>query len=154
MRDGVRETVRLRFHAQCGYCGTREADTGARLTVDHFQPISHGGSDDENNLVYCCHACNSFKSDYWADDLDSSLLHPLRDNLDEHLVESVHHQLVALTARGRIYITVLHLNRPELVAQRQLRYRQTLTNAILHELLNRFGDLEIEIRKLQQQLEN
>jgi len=33
-----------------------------QLTVDHIVPISHGGKDDENNLITVCQACNSFTS--------------------------------------------------------------------------------------------
>ena len=49
------ERVRLRANFACEYCGVTETDTGGLLTVDHYQPRAHGGSDDLGNLVYCCH---------------------------------------------------------------------------------------------------
>ena len=50
---------------RCGYCGVEEAEVGAELTVDHFQPRAQNGTDNAANLVYCCNACNQFKGDYW-----------------------------------------------------------------------------------------
>lgn len=41
---------------KCHYCGSPDS-----LTVDHKQPMSLGGSDDDENLVACCKSCNSSK---------------------------------------------------------------------------------------------
>jgi 5-methylcytosine-specific restriction endonuclease McrA len=62
MRSNLREELRRLYQFRCGYCGTSEVDAGSELTIDHFQPRSRGGSeDDPANWVYCCHACNEFK---------------------------------------------------------------------------------------------
>ncbi len=45
-RDGFR----------CRYCGAN--GTAEQLHVDHILPVSRGGSDDLDNLVASCHACN------------------------------------------------------------------------------------------------
>ncbi|WP_436621099.1 HNH endonuclease [Sorangium sp. So ce136] len=37
---------------------------GGELEIDHFHPLAAGGSDDVENLVYACTACNRFKGDY------------------------------------------------------------------------------------------
>jgi 5-methylcytosine-specific restriction endonuclease McrA len=66
MKPEEREALRSRFDFRCGYCGVREADAGAELTVDHFQPRSRSGADDPTNWVYCCFTCNTHKSDVWA----------------------------------------------------------------------------------------
>ncbi len=65
MRQDQRIAFRKRFAFRCGYCGVRERDVGAELTIDHFQPGSKGGAHEPENWVYCCHACNEFKGDYW-----------------------------------------------------------------------------------------
>ena len=58
---------RLRFHIlsrdgfRCRYCGRKAPDV--TLHVDHVQPRSRGGSDDDRNLVTSCVDCNSGKSD-------------------------------------------------------------------------------------------
>jgi HNH endonuclease len=48
------EEVRGRYHNRCGYCSVSETETGGELTIDHFQPVSAGGNDSDDNLVYCC----------------------------------------------------------------------------------------------------
>src|SRR5262245_34847151 len=50
--------VRQRAKSACEYCGVSEADSGGQLTIDHYQPTAHGGSDDLSNLLYCCYRCN------------------------------------------------------------------------------------------------
>jgi hypothetical protein len=59
------------FH--CRYCGgpvrhikTKAIGSSDRATIDHVQPSSRGGNDDDVNLVTCCHACNWRKgNDIW-----------------------------------------------------------------------------------------
>ncbi len=153
MRTSVRDAIRRRFHYKCAYCGVAESDQGARLTIDHFQPISQGGTNDEENLVYACHACNEFKGDFWQTDPTLSLLHPERDDLSQHLVESIQHLLVPLTDRGRIYIAVARLNRPETVERRRQVYQIAQRQEILTELIQRFESLESEIVQLRKSLE-
>src|SRR5688500_14116368 len=105
-----KDELRRRFQYRCGYCGVREGDVGAELTVDHFQPRSRGGTDDADNLVYCCHACNEFKGDFWEPDSASRLLHPLLDDPAAHLTEAPDGILCALTDTGAFHIDRLRLN--------------------------------------------
>lgn len=44
----------------CPYCG-EDLDTDMQL--DHIYPVSRGGLNLENNLVFCCKSCNQKKSD-------------------------------------------------------------------------------------------
>lgn len=159
MRRADRVTLRQRFGFRCGYCGISEADTGAELTVDHYQPVTCGGPDAPENWVYCCHACNEFKGDYWAADETRRILHPSRDDLAEHLVERDDGSIEGLTPAGRFHIECLHLNRPGLRSHR--RDRRLLEQALRAqaELLRRLDDLErglevlaAEIRALQDRL--
>jgi 5-methylcytosine-specific restriction endonuclease McrA len=80
-----RRALRERYQFRCGYCGVQESEVGAELTADHFQPRSKGGPDEADNLVYCCHACNEFKGEYWQPDSPRRLLHPHRDTPSQHL---------------------------------------------------------------------
>ena len=52
------------FGHRCAYCG----DEGS-LHVDHFQPVSRGGSDSKENLVPACRTCNVSKHARWGMDL-------------------------------------------------------------------------------------
>lgn len=114
-----RNSLAQRFNHACGYCGTTEIETGARLTVDHFQPTSYDGADAEENWVYCCFACNVFKHNYWSQEVDSALLRPLQDHFSQHYQQRDDGILAPLTQRGRVHIETLHLNRPQLVEKRR-----------------------------------
>jgi len=45
----------------CQYCGAKPPDV--TLVVDHINPISQGGDNDELNLITSCESCNQGKSD-------------------------------------------------------------------------------------------
>ena len=53
-----RLAIYLRDGLACAYCGNSVTE-GAKLTLDHLTPYSHGGSNEYNNLVTCCAKCNS-----------------------------------------------------------------------------------------------
>jgi hypothetical protein len=153
MRPEQREALRRQFQHRCGYSGVSEDAVGAELTVDHFQPRSQGGLDEEENWVYCCHACNEFKGDVWQPASAHRILHPLRDDFAAHLALQDDGTLLALTETGTYHIDGLHLNRRQLVAYR--RERRLLDAARLRqaELLNRLQELEEHVRTLTDQLE-
>ena len=124
----TRKQVRQIFDYRCGYCGIPEHSAGSELEIDHFQPKSCGGTDDLENLVYCCPACNRFKQDYWpGENNQRRLLHPLKDKLEEHLIEDEDGLLIALSDPGAFHIQKLRLNRPQL---RSARVTRRLRNEI------------------------
>lgn len=152
MREEERQRLRMQYDFRCGYCGVRETDVGAELTIDHFQPRSQDGSDASENLVYCCHACNEFKGDYWQPDTVRHILHPLRDDLSQHVAENEDGLLQALTETGAFHIQRLHLNRDVLVAHRREQRRMGAAHDEQQALLNRLAQLEQHIETLQTQI--
>lgn len=50
------ERIKMTMPQACYYCGSR-----SHLAVDHLIPRIRGGSDDSDNLVWACRACNSSK---------------------------------------------------------------------------------------------
>jgi hypothetical protein len=118
IRPEQRDAPRRLYHFRCGYCGVSEVDSGAELTLDHFQPRSQGGTDEVDNLVYCCHACNTYKGTSYQPDAPERILHPRRDTLSEHLLAQADGTLLPLTPTGAFHIEQLRLNRPALVAHR------------------------------------
>lgn len=44
------------FDNTCAYCGSPD-----RLTLDHYIPLSKGGTHTVGNTIPCCHSCNSGK---------------------------------------------------------------------------------------------
>lgn len=136
MRRAEFDELRRQFNYACGYCQVTEVSVGGELTVDHFQPRAAGGSDDPNNLVYACQRCNSYKHRFWPTDDEirqgNRLLHPLRDNLSQHIQPNhMTGKLEAITPSGHFHITLLQLNRPQLVKHRLARQ---LANVVQQKL--------------------
>jgi HNH endonuclease len=52
-----RQRIHVRDAYRCRYCGDYESG----LTIDHVQPLSREGSNDDSNLVTCCSKCNTAK---------------------------------------------------------------------------------------------
>jgi hypothetical protein len=107
---------------------------GCELEIDHFYLVAAGGSDDDENLVYACTACNRFKGDYApapGPPETLKLLHPKHDNSEVHIAETAQGRLSGLTARGWFHIQRLHLNRIQLVEMRGLhRMEHTLRDEL------------------------
>jgi len=53
-----------RYHFTCVYCGFdgRPFDSWMQLSIDHIRPITCSGSNEPDNLVVACRACNSITS--------------------------------------------------------------------------------------------
>jgi HNH endonuclease len=148
----VRNAVRAAYNHRCGYCGVPESWVGGELEIDHFYPLSRGGPDTLDNLVYACTSCNRFKSDYWPRDNapDSfKLLHPSQDALETHIIEAANGRLVGLTPRGWFHIRWLHLNRPQLIEFRQLQQN----DRVLKEALTQAEQMKTNLQKRIQELE-
>lgn len=141
-----REIVRQAFGYRCAYCGVHENEVGSELEMDHFHPRATGGTDDLDNLVYCCPACNRIKGDFWPlQPTAQRLLHPLRDVLAEHFREESDGRLIALTETGAFHIGRLRLNRAPLVALWQARMERI-------SLRLEVSELRIAQTKMQEQL--
>ncbi len=149
IRVQTRRIVRAVYAFRCGYCGVTEAQVGAELTFDHFRPQSQGGTDDAANLVYACHACNEFKGEYWAEDGEARLLHPLTDDITQHIVEEINGTLRPLTTLGQVYLARLQLNRSALVENRLERQRLSRIESRLAEMTTTLRYILAEIKKKQ-----
>jgi hypothetical protein len=148
----IRKAVRAAYNYRCGYCSVPESWVGGELEVDHFCPLSRGGLNTQDNLVYACTSCNRFKSDYWpSEDAPDSfkLLHPGQDTLETHIVEAATGRLVGLTPRGWFHIRWLHLNRPQLIEFRQLQRN----DRILREALIQAEEIKTSLQKRIKELE-
>jgi hypothetical protein len=144
----TRQQVRERAHFACEYCGVTETDTGGELTVDHFQPQAGGGTDDLDNLLYCCYRCNQYKADYRPSQPDEpALWNSRQERMDSHLLLLADGTLYPITAVGEFTLRRLRLNRPALVALR-LRKR---SRAEEEQLLLRYRDLLALMEQLHQQ---
>jgi hypothetical protein len=145
----LRTQIRQRAGFACEYCGVEEIDVGGELTIDHFQPRTHEGGDELENLIYCCVRCNQYKLDYWPIAVtDQALWNPRRESCSLHFVELEEGFLHPLTPTGVFTLQRLRLNRPPLVAYRS-RKRQQVSE---RQLLTEYGELVVVLGKLHQQL--
>jgi hypothetical protein len=113
------EQVRRRAQFACEYCGVTETDSGGPLTADHFRPRTCGGTDDLDNLLYCCYRCNLYKADYWpAQPAELALWNPRKEPVEVHLRPLADGTLYPITPTGKFTLQRLRLNRPQLVAYR------------------------------------
>lgn len=145
----IREQVRRRANYACEFCGVTETDTGGELTMDHFQPITRGGSDRLDNLIYCCQRCNQYKSDYWqSNPNDPALWNPRIQPVGEHFFQMEDGTTRPLTATAAFTIKRLRLNRPPLVAYR-LQKRNQIEEI---RLLTRYREVVQLLEQLEAQL--
>jgi hypothetical protein len=160
--EKVRTQVRERAEFACEYCGVSETDSGGELTIDHYQPQSHNGSDEIDNLVYCCIRCNSYKADYWPTKTnESALWNPRQEKNDKHFLLLADGQLHPFTKKGKFTIQRLRLNRLPLIAYRQRkRFGDERTRLLLQfynalqvfeQLEQNYANLLDEQRKLLEQ---
>jgi hypothetical protein len=120
----LRALVRSRARRRCEYCRVSERFTLAEHEIDHVIAVKHGGETADHNLALCCAICNRFKgSDIASLDPDSGQLTPLFnpriDRWDEHY-RVQDGEIIALTAKGRVTVRLLQMNRPTRVRERQL----------------------------------
>lgn len=117
--NAARKQVRHRANHACEFCGVTETDVGGELTVDHYRPRSSDGSDDLDNLIYCCSRCNLYKADYWPKgESEPHLWNPRREPFSRHFHELEDGTLRSLTVNGEFTLRRLRLNRPQLAAHR------------------------------------
>jgi HNH endonuclease len=128
----IREQVRQRAQCACEFCGVTEVDTGGMLTIDHFRPRARAGSDDLENLIYACIACNQYKQDYWPQtETAPTLWNPRQELASQHFFEQEDGQLTALTLIGIFTLQRLRLNRSQLITARQRRQQQLQAETLL-----------------------
>ena len=117
----TRRTVRTIYAFSCGYCGVTETEVGSYLTIDHFQPLTSGGTDEISNLVYACFACNLHKSATWNPHTPVAL-HPFHNEMHLHISSLSDGTLQGLTPEGLLHIETLNLNRPPMIERRKMRF--------------------------------
>ena len=125
----LRRLVVARARNRCEYCLSPDAYSTFPFHVDHVVPENKGGSTTEDNLAYSC-GCNGFKG-HFTEGLDAQtgsitpLFHPRLDRWQYHFAWSEDNlEVVGLTAKGRVTIILLQMNRPGLAGLRRLLISQ------------------------------
>jgi hypothetical protein len=121
----LRRQIRAHFFNRCAYCQSGEALTVVTFEVEHIMPISLGGLTKFENLCLACPTCNRHKSNRIVgltdDGTESRLFHPQLDRWLDHFDWTVNGTLiVGLSDIGNATISLLRMNRPQLVEVRSL----------------------------------
>lgn len=123
MTPRFKALIRKRAAFRCEYCHFPEAVAELRFQYDHIIAQQHGGRGTEDNLAFACFRCNSSKGPNLSG-IDRTtgkmerLFHPRRDEWETHF-RWVGRKLVGRTATGRVTISVLDINRPEVLLLRE-----------------------------------
>ena len=122
----IRSKVEETAGKLCEYCQSPLEFSSYPFSIEHIFPISKGGTDDLENLALSCQGCNGYKSTkIEAFDTISQtiaqLYNPRKDFWSEHYVWNEHYtEIIGRTAKGRVTIKVLKLNRPRLMNLRRI----------------------------------
>ena len=127
IEPALREFVRLRAAGLCEYCRISERCTLVEHEIDHVIAVKHGGRAVVENLALCCTVCNRFKgSDIASIDPETGqltpLFHPRIDCWDDDH-ELRNGEIFGLTAKGRVTVRLLRMNRLTRIKERQLLQR-------------------------------
>lgn len=121
----LRRFVKLRAGKNCEYCLALGDYSFHPFSVDHIIPVSKGGTDDPDNLAYCCQFCNSSKySKTSAPDPLTAILVPLYNPRTEawerHFAWDKNlTYILGITPIGRATAHCLNMNRQEAVNLRE-----------------------------------
>jgi HNH endonuclease len=120
----LRKQVYDRARGCCEYCLIPEVATFAPHEIDHIIAEKHNGRTESENLALSCTLCNKHKgSDLASIDPETAEITPLyhpRQNLWREHFQLNGAEFIALTAIGRVTISLLQLNRRDRIDERYL----------------------------------
>jgi hypothetical protein len=120
----LRRQVYERARGCCEYCLIPDVASFVPHEIDHIIAEKHGGLTEAENLAFSCTLCNKHKgSDLVSLDPITGeivpLYHPRQDLWYNHFrIKGA--EFIPLTAKGRVTVRLLQLNRPDRVEERQL----------------------------------
>ncbi len=128
MRKGLSEHVKkeiiMRAGFRCEYCLLHESVSFYSFHIDHIHSLKHGGSNNIDNLAYCCPDCNNFKGTDVGTFSDKNKLirfyNPRIDYWNDHF-EINDSAIFAKTDIAEATIRIFKFNDPDrLIFRRQL----------------------------------
>lgn len=122
IKKAVKRLVIERSGGRCEYCKSPRSFTTELFCLDHIIPISEGGSNEADNLAYCCNGCNTFKSDLTTVTITTNdkiiaipLFNPRMQNWSLSFNWNKDYtEIIGITAIGRATVDTLRLNRTSL----------------------------------------
>jgi 5-methylcytosine-specific restriction endonuclease McrA len=124
--DAQRKEVFARAKGLCEYCLSPEKYSNSTFEIEHILPIFHGGETVLTNLALSCSGCNKYKARR-TEGFDAvtgkmtALFNPRRDVWKKHFEWNADFtRIIGLTAKARATISVLKLNRKNLINLRKV----------------------------------
>ncbi len=122
----IRSKVEERANKLCEYCQSPLEFSSDPFSVEHIFPISKDGTDEVENLALSCQGCNGHKYTK-TEGFDSisqttvTFYNPRKDVWREHFAWNEDFiEIIGLTAKGRVTIKSLNLNRPRIINLRRI----------------------------------
>jgi len=121
-----RDEVFKRAGGLCEYCQSQEKYSNSTFEVEHIVPISKSGENILENLAFACSGCNKFKSDRtsafdFQSQTEALFYNPRKDVWLKHFAWNENFtEIVGLTAKGRVTIKTLKLNRQTVINLRRI----------------------------------
>lgn len=122
----IKKKVSKRAKDLCEYCLLPESYSASTFEIEHINPIANGGKTTLQNLAWACSGCNKYKS-HRVSIVDSktgeiiSFFNPRKDKWNEHFALSEDFlKIISLTAKGRVTVNALKLNRKGLINLRKV----------------------------------
>lgn len=121
-----RGEISKRAGGLCEYCQSPENYSNSTFEVEHILPISIKGKTESKNLAFACPGCNKYKSNRTAvfdpqSQIEIELYHPQKDVWSEHFAWNEDFtELIVRTAKGRVTIKTLKLNRRQVMNLRRI----------------------------------
>lgn len=119
----LRQLVMKRANGRCEYCRYPQEAALFAFEMEHIISEKHGGATEAQNLALSCPFCNRAKGTELGsiDPQTGSLIpffNPRTQDWQTHFrLEGA--EIVPLTAEGRVTVTILHLNDPNRIEERQ-----------------------------------
>jgi hypothetical protein len=114
--DEIRRKIIEIAQNRCGYCLSHQQFVRSKLEIEHIQPKSEGGTDNEENLWLACGLCNRYKAaqtEVFDEETNAivKLFNPRLQNWSKHFAWSADGaEIIGLTATGRVTVKALKLN--------------------------------------------
>ena len=122
----LKRRIRAHFADCCAYCRTAERLSTVTFEIEHIMPSSANGETVFENLCLSCPTCNRYKSNLMLaidpeTQTEAPLFHPQLQRWTDHF-EWVDDgtRIVGLTTTGRATVSVLKMNRPQMLWIRRL----------------------------------
>jgi hypothetical protein len=120
----LRVFVEARPKGYCEYCLASSMFSPSNFEMEHTQPESKGGNTDTENLALACRRCNGLKftKTQYKDEESKEIVdlyNPRKDNWHFHW-NTDETMMKGKTAKGRVTINLLQVNRQSNINQREI----------------------------------